>query len=462
MWENKPAAIASLRDITERKRSEERERTLLREQLARVEAEAAERRARFLAEVGTALAESLDYNLTLKRLARLTVPVMADWCIVDVIEDDGNMRRVAVAYADDSHAELAEAIKSLPTQHNVLLGVSQVLRDQHAQLIPQLTFQHMEKLSEQPERANLIRRIAPQSAMIVPLIARGRPLGTILLATAQSGRRYNERDLEFAEEVAWRAAISVDNARLYQEAQRANKAKSDFLAIMSHELRTPLNAVIGYSDLMLMGVPAEIPTPSVAHVDRIRSSARHLLRLIEEILTYARMEAGREQLEISDFDGESIVREVCALVEPAALERKLKLHCVLPERPIKLRSDPRKLQQILINLLSNGVKFTDTGEVGIEFSADAITAQFVVWDTGIGLSPESVRHIFEPFWQAEQSRTRRAEGTGLGLTVARSLAQLLGGDLEIESEVGKGTRFTLHVPARLLLPQQQRPQSESA
>src|SRR6185503_19444756 len=167
------------------------------------------------------------------------------------------------------------------------------------------------------------RRIAPQSAMIVPLIARGRPLGTILLATAQSGRRYNERDLEFAEEVAWRAAISVDNARLYQEAQRANKAKSDFLAIMSHELRTPLNAVIGYSDLMLMGVPAEIPTPSVAHVDRIRSSARHLLRLIEEILTYARMEAGREQLEISDFDGESIVREVCALVEPAALERKL-------------------------------------------------------------------------------------------------------------------------------------------
>jgi len=330
--------------------------------------------------------------------------------------------------------------------------VSQVLRSREAELIPELTADHLSKLRAQPERAELIQRIAPHSAMIVPLVARGRPLGAILLASAQSLRTYRDRDLEFAEEVAWRAAISLDNARLYQDAQLANKAKADFLAIMSHELRTPLNAVIGYSDLLLMGVPAEIPTPAVGHVDRIRGSARHLLRLIEEILTYARMEAGREQLDIQEFDAETTIRDVIALVEPLALDRKLKLICRLPDEPVALRSDCGKLQQILLNLLSNAVKFTDQGEVGLEFKTDGPTAEFVVWDTGIGLSAESVRHIFEPFWQAEQSRTRRAEGTGLGLTVARSLAQLLGGDLELESEVGKGTSFKLHIPARVMLP----------
>jgi signal transduction histidine kinase/DNA-binding NarL/FixJ family response regulator len=451
-WEGAPAAIASLRDITERKRAEERERTLIREQVARVEAEASERRARFLAEVGSALAESLDYNLTLKRLARLAVPFLGDWCVVDVIEEDGSIRRVAVDCADPAHSDLAADIKALPTEHNVLLGVSRILRDRRGELIAELTPEHIERLSAVPERAELIHRITPNSAMVVPLVARGRPLGAILLASAQSQRTYKDRDLEFAEEVAWRAAIAVDNARLYQEAQLANKAKADFLAIMSHELRTPLNAVIGYSDLLLMGVPAEIPTTAVGHVDRIRGSARHLLRLIEEILTYARMEAGREQLDIQEFDSEAVIRDVIALIEPLALDRKLELVCRLPDHQVTLRSDPGKLQQILLNLLSNAVKFTDNGEVGLEFKVEGQTAQFVVWDTGIGLSPESARHIFEPFWQAEQSRTRRAEGTGLGLTVARSLANLLGGDLELDSEIGQGTRFTLHIPARVMLP----------
>jgi signal transduction histidine kinase len=381
-WEGAPAAIASLRNITERKRAEERERTLIREQVARVEAEASERRARFLAEVGSALADSLDYNLTLKRLAHLAVPFLGDWCVVDVIEEDGSIRRVAVDCADPAHSDLAADIKALPTEHNVLLGVSRILRDRRGELIAELTPEHLERLSAVPERAELIRRITPNSAMVVPLVARGRPLGAILLASAQSQRTYKERDLEFAEEVAWRAAIAVDNARLYQEAQLANKAKADFLAIMSHELRTPLNAVIGYSDLLLMGVPAEIPTPAVAHVNRIRGSARHLLRLIEEILTYARMEAGREQLDIQEFDSETVIREVIVLIEPLALDRKLELVCRLPDNQVTLNSDPGKLQQVLLNLLSNAVKFTDKGEVGLEFKVEGQTAQFVVWDMG--------------------------------------------------------------------------------
>ena len=452
VWDDKPAVIASLRDVTERHLIEERERIIVREQAARAEAEASERRARFLGEAGTVLADSLDYLQTLRSLARLTVPFLADWCIVDILDENGKIERVAVEHADPAKAEQARALASFAPDRSTLLGSARALRTGRTELVSEVTDAYLSKLTDRQDYLDAMRTVQPSSALFVPLIARARAIGTITLIAAESGRRYNERDADFAEELAHRAAIAVDNARLYQEAQRANKSKADFLAIMSHELRTPLNAVIGYSDLLLMGVPLQLPSASRTHVERIRGSARHLLRLIEEILTYARMEAGREELNIEAFDATELVREAASMTEPFAQDKNLSVRVDVPDHPVILHSDSGKLHQILLNLLTNAVKFTDEGQIGLVFDFDGGIAQFTVWDTGIGMGPELRDQIFEPFWQAEQSRTRRAEGTGLGLTVARRLARLLGGDIEFESEPGIGTEFRVRIPPSIAFP----------
>jgi signal transduction histidine kinase len=234
--------------------------------------------------------------------------------------------------------------------------------------------------------------------------------------------------------------------RACQEAERASSAKRDFLAIMSHELRTPLNAMIGYSDLLLAGIPEAIPGSARAKVERIGLSARHLLQLIDEILTFSRLEAGEERVRAADADVEAVLREVQALVEPMAVAKRIALRCDLPVRPLHLVTDVHKLRQILLNLIGNAIKFTDEGVVQVDTSATDATISFHVRDTGPGIAPEHAELIFEAFWQVERGATRSKEGTGLGLSVARRLARLLGGDIAVASTPGAGARFTLTLP----------------
>jgi signal transduction histidine kinase len=441
MWEGRPARIASLRDCTERRASEQRDRELIREQTRRSEAESSEKFARFLVAAGAHLAESLEPDHALRTLSVLTVPFAADWCIVDVIEGDGGLRRLAVAHPDPANAGLVRQLFGLPA------GVAHAPDyERKPQLVSVIEATQYAELETFLGNHDAIELLSPRSLMIVPLLARGRVIGTAYFIATAADRRFTMRDLTLAQELSTRAAIAADNARLYQEAQQANRAKSDFLAVMSHELRTPLNAVIGYSDLMLIGVPAAIPEQAASHVHRIRASAQHLLRLIEEILTYTRIEAGRERLDLKLFDPATVVHQVVSTITAILQSSEVDLQCELPSRSIEIRSDPAKLEQILLNLLSNAVKFTAQGAVGIRLRYDDTTAHFDVWDTGIGISPTQIERVFEPFWQVEQSRTRRAEGTGLGLTVARRLTQLMGGEILVESAPNQGTRFRVSIP----------------
>jgi signal transduction histidine kinase len=217
---------------------------------------------------------------------------------------------------------------------------------------------------------------------------------------------------------------------------------------MSHELRTPLNAILGYTDLLLGGIPVEIPEEAWQKVSRVGVSARHLLALIEEILTFSRLEAGEERVEVQPIDLPALLDEVQALSEPLALAKGLEFRCRFPEVLPHLESDARKIRQILVNLLGNAVKFTDEGEVSLEVGEVGSDVLFRVTDTGIGIEPANRERIFEPFWQVEGGNTRAAGGTGLGLGVARRLARLLGGDVTVESEPGRGSTFLVCLPAR--------------
>jgi signal transduction histidine kinase len=445
-WEGEPAFIASLRDITERKRAEEDARRLIREQAARTAAEAAAAQFRFLADAGTLLSLPLDDRETLATLAQLCVADLADWAVVYLIDEGGLLQRIEVAHRDPALAEAAAALRDYPLSPEDRHPAQEVLRTREPLLVAHVEPEQLVAMTRDARHRELAQQLGIASLMIVPLVARDRGLGAMALVSASDERPFDEDDLAVAHDLALRAALAVDNARLFREAQEANRGKSDLLAVISHDLRTPLNAIMGYSDLLALGIPDELSDTGRQRVDRIRMSATHLLYLIDELLSFARLEAGHEQIRLQDVDAHSVIRDVAAVLEPLAVERGLALHIDADSPSLELRTDPDRLRQILLNLVGNAIKYTEHGSVRLAARLVDGSVQFRVSDTGIGIAPDHLAHIFEPFWQADTSQGAQQGSTGLGLSVVRRLVQLLGGSVEVESEPGRGTCFTVRLP----------------
>src|SRR5712671_657072 len=232
------------------------------------------------------------------------------------------------------------------------------------------------------------------------------------------------------------------------EAERANNSKTDFLAVMSHELRTPLTAIMGYEELLSDGITGPVTELQRQQLGRINASARHLLGLIDEILTFARVDIGRERVRWESMSVNHTLADAAALVEPMATAKKLKFVVKLLDEDQAIQTDGTKLRQMLVNLLSNGIKFTERGEVRVGLSVRSGTLEVSIADTGVGIPAENIEEVFEPFWQAEQTATRKTGGTGLGLSVTRKLARLLGGDVTVASRLGAGTTFLLTLPMK--------------
>jgi signal transduction histidine kinase len=231
-----------------------------------------------------------------------------------------------------------------------------------------------------------------------------------------------------------------------REALAASRTKSDFLARMSHELRTPLAAIMGYGELLSDGITGPVNPEQRRQLDRIRASANHLLSIIDEILTLARMEAGKERVQLQEVGIHELLESVASMAEPLAAAKGLSFSLGNTPADLRLKTDPMKLRQVLLNLISNAVKYTDTGSVTLESDATDGTVHFFVKDTGVGVGGEHLEKIFEPFWQVEQTTTRRSGGTGLGLAVTRQFVDLLGGRISVDSELGKGSAFQVSLP----------------
>ncbi len=416
-------------------------------QAASARAEEARRRIEILAEASNRLSASLDYRRTVQTVARLAVPALADWCFVEVQDEGGPIRLLACSHQDPARVEFAfDILRRYPIDPANPFGTARVLRTGEPEFMGPITPEMAAMVARDAEHLQALLTIGFVSSVSVPLSAAGRTFGVLSLVQAESGRRFGPDDLPLATELAHRAAVAIENARLYEEALAANRAKAGFLATMSHELRTPLNATIGYVDLLLMGIPEPVPVGARRHVERIQLASRHLLSIIEEILTFSRIEAGRETVEREAVDLAGLVGEVSAIVEPLANERGLLLHVPDDVSPPTLVTDPRKLRQILVNLLGNAVKFTERGSVGFALERAGGAVLLHVRDTGIGIEPALHEAIFEPFRQVDGGMTRAAPGTGLGLTVSRELARLLGGDILVQSAPGRGSTFTVRLP----------------
>jgi PAS domain S-box-containing protein len=429
------------RDITQRKRAEEAQH--------------------FLARASEVLGASLDYERTLAELATLVVPQLADWCSVDVVGDDGQLRQLALAHANPEKVRWAhELSQRYPPDPNAPSGGPNVLRTGRPELYTDIPDELLAAGAVDEEHLRILREVGLRSAMVVPLTTHESTLGTLTLIAAESGRRYGDTDLELAMELARRAALAVDNALRHraeqsarQAAERANRAKSDFLAVMSHELRTPLNAISGHAQILEMGLHGPITEGQREALERIGRAQRHLLGLINNVLNLTRIETGRVEYRIRPVLVSSVLADLASLVQPQFAARDIALVSRLPDEgagaDLYVSADREKLIQILTNLLGNAAKFTPPrGEVELRLveGADPAMAQIHVRDSGPGIPADKLELIFEPFVQLERSLTTPSEGAGLGLAISRDLARGMGGDLHAESVEGEGATLVLTVP----------------
>ena len=472
-WTAAPFAAEGLvyifaRDLTERRKAEEERVKLIREQTARASAEASERRAAFLAEAGVALTSSLDYGETLSKLVHLAVPVLADWCIVDVLEDNGRARRLAVAHArpeDDALAEEMQRFAPTPDGHT---PEAVALRPGQPALLIADVRDRLADLSSNAEHRAVLGRLGLRSMIVVPIVSRERTLGVMSLLSTGSERTFGRDDLDLCEELGRRAALAVDNARLYRASQdarsaaeTANRAKDEFLATLSHELRTPLTPILGWTVMLRSGTL----DPAAIHrgLEVIERNVRAQTQLIGDLLDVSRIITGKLRLEVHPIAVVPVIEAGVDAVRSSAEAKEITLTVDVPPEVPKITGDPDRLQQVVWNLVSNAVKFTPQGgRIDVALSTEGSCLKLAVTDNGKGIEPEFLPHVFERFRQADSTSTRAHGGLGLGLAIVRHLVELHGGTVQAESAgLGRGSSFIVRLPLSAPLETGSSPEKEA-
>lgn len=407
-----------------------------------------------LAEASTILSSSLDFLSSVKKLPSVLIPTIADWCTIDLLRADGSIETVASAHADpEDHEMLAQFTERHPPKLTHSLGPGHAMASGKSELISLVDNGSLAVLALEDPYFQGLRDLKVLSCVSAPILARGKIMGAISFGATHSRRPFDTEDLLLVEDLARRIANAIDNAELYEVAERervalqqANLAKDEFLAVMSHELRSPLNAILGWVQLMQTG------RLSAAECERglqtIERNARAQSQLIGDLLDVSRIIAGKLQLDIQAIDLRAIVEATVDSIRPAARNKGVEILSALDASIPTFHGDPVRLQQIVSNLLSNAIKFTPGGgrvEVRLFSHDDAVT--FEVVDSGAGIRAEFLPFVFERFRQADSSMARAHGGLGLGLSIVRHLTELHGGIVRAASEgEGRGAQFTVVLP----------------
>ena len=409
-----------------------------------------EEHLRFLAYANELFGSSLDYEATLTNLTRAAVPALADWCAVDIVSGEGELpyERLALAHVDPEKTELAwELHRQYPPEPDIDI-IAGVIRSGRSRLVREVPDDLLRQLTRDEEHYRIAKELGLVSWMVVPLPGRRGSLGAITFVSSDSKRVFTELELRHAEDFAHRAAVAIENAMLYRSAQEANRAKDDFLATLSHELRTPMTSILGWSRVLQDGDFDE--TTFASAVEAIVRGAQAQALLIDDVLDMSRIISGKMQFEPKEVDIAAIVESAMRTVGPAADARGVALE--LRQRPgtPMVTGDPNRLQQVFWNVLSNAIKFTSRGgRVVAQVEQSGSVVRVSVRDTGRGIAPDFLPHLFEPFRQAESVTTRTQGGLGLGLAIVKQLVELHGGNVTAESPgIGRGATFRIELPVR--------------
>ncbi len=403
-----------------------------------------ERVLRLFSDAGIVLSDLSEEANMLDRLARMAVPLFADWCVISLVDAHGQIQVVGRAHGDESmQGVLDECLTRYPLEWNSYSITVNVLQSGKPELIQDVPPSMLTSLATGEYHRRLLEQLNPKSVVAVPIVIRGTTVGAITFAACDSYHGYALDDLAVAVELARRAATALENVRLYHELQEAQRQKDDFLAMLAHELRNPL-AAIQYANEI-----AQLSQESGEEArDTINRQVKNLAHLIDDLLDVSRITRDKIHLKRENVDGAALVRRATASIQPLITAKQHRLRVEVSGQPLPLFVDPTRFEQILVNLLSNAAKYTPNGgEITIRALAEGDRATFQVQDNGIGIPTESLPRVFELFTQVDNSLDRSQGGLGIGLTVVRRLAEMHGGSVSADSTgLGQGSVFTVQLP----------------
>ncbi|MGH7615689.1 MAG: GAF domain-containing sensor histidine kinase [Gemmatimonadaceae bacterium] len=405
-------------------------------------------RWQFLAEASELLDASLEYQQTLSNVVSLAVPRIADYAIIALLTEDGSLGWGWSAHRDPARDSVVARLRPYVTHLTIDDDPwAAAINSGQTQIIKEVTDEYLCSIARDDAHLALLRELAPTSYMIIPLSARGRVLGSLLFATnSDSGRRYDSHDAAIATEVGRRISLAVDNATLYRAAEQAARTREDMVAVVSHDLKNPLATIqMAVSFLKHEIVPSDDDHAlERKQLDVIERSAGRMYRLIHELLDTASIEAGEVHLARSPATAYELVIDAIELLRPLAAQKCVELLADVPSGLPSVVADRERVLQVFSNIGGNAIKFTPQGGcVDFRVVRCGAALQFSIRDSGPGISPSDMPHIFDRYWQAEKTRSL---GSGLGLPIAKRLIEAHGGELRVESELGRGSCFTFTLP----------------
>lgn len=402
---------------------------------------------RYLAESSKILSSSLDFTTTLQTVAKLAVPQIADWCVVDMQDAKKGIQQVALIHKDPKKIAWAKELrKRQPIDMNAKTGVPQVLRSGKPEIYPVIDDQMLKAVSKSKKELELARSIGFTSAMVVPIFSEKKPIGAITFVTTETRRHYNEADLRMAEELATRASVAIENAKLYKGSQEAITMRDDFISVASHELKTPVTSVKMFTQVLKKHSEQIGDTKAVSHLSKMDKQINKLTELIYDLLNVSKIQAGRMEFREELFDMDKAVQEVVDILQQSESKHKILIKGASKK---KILGDEERIGQVINNLISNAIKYSPRADkVIIRLSSDTKSVYVEVQDYGIGMDKAHLERIFERFYRVYDTTDKTFPGLGIGLYISSEIIKRHGGKLWVESKPGIGSIFHFSVPIK--------------